>query len=103
MCPIARSRGDIYNEHVKIEEGCKIGLETSNVRISLRNEHFQNAAREPLKYVGPGPSAPHFENVHFEKKHRGRRLPHRRELTQGSICLHRPSQVVYVSLVNLFA
>ena len=36
--------------------------------MSLRNEHFQNAARGPLKYVGPGPSAPHFENVHFEKK-----------------------------------
>ena len=36
--------------------------------MSLRNENFQNAARGPLKYVGPGPSAPHFENVHFEKK-----------------------------------
>ena len=50
MCPTARSRGDIYNEHVKSEKGCKIGLETSKVRISLRNEHFR---------------APHFENVHF--------------------------------------
>ena len=38
------------------------------VRISLGNEHFQTAARGPLKYVGPGPSAPHFENVHFERK-----------------------------------
>ena len=56
------------NERVKIEQWCKIGLETSKVRMSLRNEHFQNAARGPLKYVGPGPSAPHFENVHFEKK-----------------------------------
>ena len=27
--------------------------------MNLRNEHFQNAARGPLKYVGPGPSAPH--------------------------------------------
>ena len=68
MCSTARSRGDIHYEHVKIEKGCKIGLETSNVRISLRNEHFQNAVRGHLEYVGPGPSAPHFENVHFEKK-----------------------------------
>ena len=67
MCPTARSRRDIYNEHVKSENGCKIGLEAWKVRMSLRNEHFQNAARGPLKYVGPGPSAPHFENVHFEK------------------------------------
>jgi len=52
--------------------------------MSLRNEHFQNAARGPLKYVGPGPSAPHFENVHFEKKDRGRR------------------PLVYIGLVNLF-
>ena len=36
--------------------------------MNLRNEHFQNAARGPLKYVGPGRSAPHFEIVHFEKK-----------------------------------
>ena len=36
--------------------------------MSLRHDHFQNAARGPLKYVGPGPSAPHFENVHFEQK-----------------------------------
>ena len=56
MCPTARSRRDIYNEHVKIEKGCQIGLETSNVRISLRNEHFQNAARGPLKYGAPGPA-----------------------------------------------
>ena len=56
MCPMARSRRDIYNKHVKSEKGCKIGLETSNVRMSLRNYHFQNAARGPLKYVGPGPA-----------------------------------------------
>ena len=31
---------------------------------SLRNQHFQNAARGP----GPGPCAPHFENVDFEEK-----------------------------------
>ena len=73
MCPTARSRRDIHNEHVKSENGCQIGLETSKVCMSLRNEHFQNAARGPLKYVGPGPSAPHFENVDFEKKDRGRR------------------------------
>ena len=73
MCPTARSRRDIHNEHIKSEKGCQIGLETSKVRMSLRNEHFQNAARGPLKYVGPGPSAPHFENVHFEKNYRGRR------------------------------
>ena len=42
-------------------------LRLPNVRISLRNKHFPNAERGPLKYVGPGPSAPHFENVHFEK------------------------------------
>ena len=64
MCPTARSRRDVHNEHVKIGKWCKIGLETPKVRMSLRNEHFQNAARGPLKYVGPGPSAPHFENVH---------------------------------------
>ena len=75
MCPTARSRGDVYNKYVKIENGCKIGLETSKVRMSLRNEHFQNAVRGPLKYVGPGPSAPHFENTYFEKKGRGRRPP----------------------------
>ena len=75
MCPTARARRDIYNEHVEIEEGCKIGLETSHVRISLTNLKIQNAARGSLKYVGPGPSAPHFENVHFEKNHRGRRDP----------------------------
>ena len=97
MCPTARSRRDIYNEHVKSEQLCKIGLETSNVRMSLRHEHFQNAARGPLKYVGPGPSAPHFENVHFEKKDRGRR-----PLQVTSTCLHRPGQPVYISLVNLF-
>ena len=60
MCPTARSRRDIYKEPVKSEKLCKIDLETSKVRTSLRNEHFQNAARGPLKYVGPGPSAPHF-------------------------------------------
>ena len=64
---MARSRRDIHYEHVKIEKGCQIGLETPNVRISLRNDHFQNAARGSLTYMGPGPSAPHFENVHFEK------------------------------------
>ena len=32
--------------------------------ISLSNEHSQNMGRGPLKYMGPGPSAPHFENVH---------------------------------------
>ena len=68
----------------------------------FRNEHFQNAARGPLKYVGPGPSASYFENVHFEKKDRGRRPPHRLEFKQGSTYLHRPSQLVYISLVNLF-
>ena len=84
MCPTARSRGDIYNEHVKIEKGCKIGLETPNVHMRLRSEHLQNAARGPLKYVGPGPSAPHFENVQFEKNYRGRR------------------HLVYIGQVNLF-
>ena len=92
MCPTARSRRDIYNEHVKIEKGCKISLEISNVRMSLRNEHFQNAARGPLKYVGPGPSAPHFENVHFKTKVK----------RAATTCLHRPGQRVYISLVNLF-
>ena len=67
MRPTARSRRDIHNDGVKSENGGKIGLEAWKVRMSLRNEHFQNAARGPLKYVGPGPSAPHFENVHFEK------------------------------------
>ena len=38
---------------LKIDE---IGLETSQVRMSLRNDHFQIAARGPLKYVGPGPA-----------------------------------------------
>ena len=66
MCPTARSRRDIHNEHVNIEKGCKNGLETSKVCISVRREHFQNAARGPLKYVGPGPSGPHFENVYFK-------------------------------------
>ena len=47
--------------------------------MSLRNEHFQNAARGPLKYVGPGPSAPHFENVNFDKKLKRAATP----------CLHR--------------
>ena len=84
MCPTARSRRDIHNKHVKSENGCKIGLETSKVRISLRNEHFQNAARGPLKYVGPGPSAPHFDNVHFEQKLKRAATP----------CLHRPGQHV---------
>ena len=65
MCPTARSRGDLRHEHVKIEKGCKIGLETPDVHICLRNEYFQNAARGPFKYVGPGPSAPHFENLNF--------------------------------------
>ena len=52
--------------------------------MNLRNEHFQNAARGPLKYVGPGPSAPHFENVHFENNYRWR-IP-----------------LVYIGQVNLF-
>ena len=56
MRPTARSRRDIYNDGVKSENGCKIGLETSKVRMSLRNEHFQNAARGPLKYGAPGPA-----------------------------------------------
>ena len=56
MCPTARSRRDIHNDGVKSENGCKIGLETSKVRMSLRNEHFQNAARGPLKYGAPGPA-----------------------------------------------
>ena len=67
----------MYNEHVKIEKICTICLETSKVRISLRNKHFQNAAGGPLKYVGPGLSAPHFEHVHFEKKE-GRRPPEKK-------------------------
>ena len=71
MCPTARSRRDIHNERVTSEHGCQIGLPASKLRMSLRNEHFQNAARGPLKYVGPGPSAPHFENVHFEKTKEG--------------------------------
>ena len=53
---MARSRRDIYNEHVKIEKICKIGLETSKVRMSLRNEHFQNAAPGPLSTWAPGPA-----------------------------------------------
>ena len=81
---MARSCRDLRHEHVKIEKSCQIGLETPNVRISLRNEHFQNAARGPLKYVGPRPSAPHFENVHFEKNYRGRR------------------PLVYIGQLNLF-
>ena len=59
---------------------CQIGLETPNVQ----NEHYQTAARGPFKYVGPGPSAPHFENVHFEKTYGGRR------------------PLVYIGQVNLF-
>ena len=53
---MARSRRHIYNEHVKREKGCKIGLETSKVRMNLRNEHFQNAARGPLSMWAPGPA-----------------------------------------------
>ena len=53
---------------LQLEKDTNIGLETWDVRMSLRKEHFQNAARGPLKYMGPGPSAPHFENVHFETK-----------------------------------
>ena len=68
MCPTVRSRRDFHDEHVKIEKLCQFGLKTPNVCISLRNERFQNAARGPLKYVGPGPSAPHFENFNFEQK-----------------------------------
>ena len=55
--------------------------------MNLRNEHFQNAARGPLKYVGPGPSAPHFENVHFEKKLK----------RAATLCLH-----AYISQVSVF-
>ena len=93
MCPTARSRRDIHYGHAQIEKVCQIGLETLILRISLRNEHFQNAARGPLKCVGPGPSAPHFENVHFEQKLWRTATP----------CLHRPGQPVYIRLVNLFA
>ena len=102
ICPIARSRRDIHYEHVRIEKGCKIGLETSNVRMSLRNEQFQNAARGPLKCAAPGPARRILKMFISKKTDRGRRPPHRRELKQGSICLPRPSQVVYISLVNLF-
>ena len=56
---------------LKLKKDVKSAWRLPNVHISLRNEHFQNAARGPLKYVGPGPSAPHFENVHFEKKDGG--------------------------------
>ena len=52
---------------LKLKSDVKSASRLTHVRISLRNEHFQNAARGSLKYVGPGPSAPHFENVHFEK------------------------------------
>ena len=58
---------------LKLENDVKSASKLWNVHISLRKEHFQNAARRPLQYVGPGPSAPHFEHVHFEKKDRGRR------------------------------
>ena len=34
----------------------------------LGNHHFQNADGGSLMYVGPGPSAPHFENIDFETK-----------------------------------
>ena len=53
---------------LKLKNDVKSASRLPNVRISLRNDHFHNAARGPLKYVGPGPSAPHVENVHFEKK-----------------------------------
>ena len=53
---------------LKLENDVESASSLRNARISLRNEHFQNAARGPLKYVGPGPSAPHFENVLFEEK-----------------------------------
>ena len=56
---------------LKLKNDAKSGWRLPNVRISLRNEHFQDAAPGPLKYVGPGPSAPHFENVHFEKTKEG--------------------------------
>ena len=56
--------------------GCVQRLDLAEIfTTSFTNEHFQNAARGPIKYVGPGPSAPHFENVHCEKKDRGRRPP----------------------------
>ena len=56
MCPTARSRGDIHNEHVKSEKGCKVGLETSKVRMSLRNEHFKMRRAGPLSTWAPGPA-----------------------------------------------
>ena len=54
-----------------MKDDVKSASKLPNVRISLRNEHFQNAARGPLKYLGPGPSAPNFANVHFEKTKEG--------------------------------
>ena len=90
MCPTARSRRDIYNEHVKSEKWCKICVETSKVRMNLRNEHFQNAVRGPLKYVGPGP-ARRILSMFISKNYRA-----------ATPCLHRPGQPVYIRLVNLF-
>ena len=52
----------------KLKNDVKSASRLPNVHISLKNEHFQNAARGPLKYMGPGPSAPHFEDVHFKKR-----------------------------------
>ena len=73
MCPTTRARRDIYNEHAKVEKGCKIGLETSKVRINLRNVFFQNAARGPLKYGAAGPARRIWKMFISKKKHyRGR-------------------------------
>ena len=89
---------------LKLKNDVKLGSRLPNVRISLRDEHFQNAARGPLKDVGPGPSASHFENVHFEKTINGATPPSYVYLFTWtrSTCLHKPNQLVYISRVNLF-
>ena len=62
--------------------------------MSLRNEHFQNVARGPRKYVGPGPSRQHFENDDFEKRIGGGDPHIGVNLSRGLL--------VYIGLVHLF-
>ena len=101
---------------LKLKKYVKSGSKLPNVHISLRNEHFQNAARGPLKYGAPGP-ARRILKMFISKKRIGGGDPLIGvNLSKGqlvyidpvklfteawSTSLHRPGQRVCIGPVNL--
>ena len=78
MCPTARSRRDIYNEHVKIEKWCLICLQTSKYCQTRINSWCNK------------PGLPVYISLVYLFTH------------AWFTCLHNPSLPVYPGLVYVF-